>query len=331
MSFILKKKTVQVCSILGVVTAVLILFLTIHFRDYALYSENIVTNGKTGLEKKLENYISENKFDELEKEKESLSKILLMRQGKPESPEKIQLKPIKTEVLSKNKDLDYSPYTYEHMGKKRIITYLNINSESHSFYRMLYPTIDCLGKTFVSTFEGETPKSKNECENEVKSAYASIAQIQRKTIEKINNIDEHINNTIKPLKDELKANGGYEKKWMAGPTYNTCSEHIAMASDESPGVFKTKSECIDDISMKIKLIDEKNQMRGNALLTIRLAKILSLLLFIPLFLKLSLLFFKKTWSLWLLFLEKSFESANRYEKKIKINAEIQLKEKKDKE
>lgn len=316
---------------IGVVITILISFLTVHYREYASYSEIIKINGKSELEKKFENYISENKISELEEEKENLSKQLLMRQGKPELPENIQKHPIKTEVLSKNKDLDYDSYTFEYMGKKRVITYLNLKSDGQGIYKMLYPTIDCLGKTFVSTFEGDKPKSKNECENEVRNTYLLSARNQRKAIEKINSIDKYIKDTINPLKNEVEKNGGYAQVWMAGPTYDLCSEHIAMASDKTPGVFKTKKECVDDINKKIRLVDEKNLMREKVSSYIPFAIIITLVFFIPLLLKLILLIAKMLWSFWLLFIEKTFESANRSEKKIKIDAEIKLKGSKDKE
>lgn len=331
MSFIFKKKIILFCSMIGVVITILIAFLTFHYSEYTSYSESIETNGRSGLEKKLENYVSENKIYDLEKEKENLSKQLLMQQGKPVLPEKIKEYPIKTEILSKNKDLDYDSYVYEYLGKKRVITYLNIKSGGQGVYEMLYPNIDCLGKTFVSTFEGDKPKSKSECENEVRNTYSLAAKNQRKIIDEINSIDDHIKKSINILKSEVEKNGGYDKVWMAGPTYNTCSEHIAMASDKTPGVFKTKIECIDDVNKKTRLVDERNLMREKISSYIPFAIIITLLLFIPLLLKLIFFIAKTLWSFWLLFVEKSFESANRSEKKIKIDADIKIKDGKDKE
>ncbi|WP_032667124.1 hypothetical protein [Enterobacter hormaechei] len=331
MSIILKKKTVLFCSIIGVAMTILITFVVFHYREYTSYTDSIETNGKTGLEKKLGKYFIDNNINELEKEKENLSKQLIMWQGKPESPQKIRETQIKTDILSKNKDFDYDAYKYEYLGNKRIITYINIKSENQSIYKILYPTIDCLGKTFVPTFEGDKPKSKIECEKEVKETYALASKNQSDIIEKINNIDKHMIDTIKPLQEEVKNNGGYVQRWMAGPTYNTCSEHIAIASDNTPGAFKTKIECVDDITKKIQLVDEKNIMREKISSYIPFAIIIALILFVPVLLKLLLLIFKVIWSAWLLFIEKTFESANRTEKKIKIDANVKIKDSKDKE
>lgn len=56
--------------------------------------------------------------------------------------------------------------------------------------------------------------------------------------------------------------------------------------------------------------------------------ILVAMLLMPAALKISLLIIKAALNLWLVFLEKSSESINKSEKKIKIDAKIEMREKK---
>ena len=212
-----------------------------------------------------------------------------------------------------------------------MITYINLLSVEDSIYKILYPNVDCLGKTFSGTFEGDKPKSKKECESEVIKIHKKDAENQRNTIAKIKEINDFIAGKIKPLKDEVIANGGAVKIWMPGPSIDTCSEHTAMASEDIPEAYKTKNECISAINKKIKDIDEENARNEGVISFFPFIVILVVILLMPAALKISSLIIKAALNLWLVFLEKSSESINKSEKKIKIDAKIEMREKKDKE
>lgn len=329
MNFILKKNVVIGCSIIGVILLFIISFLAIKFGEYNSLSDRISFNGKTELEQKFEEYINDDEITESEKKIRELSDKLIMQGNKVALPETLQEREVKTVVLSKDKDLDYNSYDSEYLGKKRIITYTNLLLDKGNVYKFLYPNVDCLGKTFSGVFEGDKPKSKKECEAEVIEIHKNDAKNQRNTIAKIKEINDFMNDKIKPLKDEIIANGGAVKRWMPGPSINTCSEHTAMASEDILGAYKTKNECISVINKEKKDIEEKNAIREEMFKYMPFMIILMVILFIPIALKIILSVIKVSWTLWLVFLEKSSESINRSEKKIKIDAKVELSEKKD--
>lgn len=117
---------------------------------------------------------------------------------------------------------------------------------------------------------------------------------------------------------------------MPGPSIDTCSEHTAMASEDIPEAYKTKNECISAINKEGKDIDEENARNEGVIRFIPFIVILAAILLIPAALKIFSLIIKATLNLWLVFLEKSSESINKSEKKIKIDAKIEMREKKDK-
>lgn len=258
MKFFLKKSVVLGSSAIGITLLFIACFLSIQFGRYISLSDRISLTGKTELENKLDEYMNDSYINEATNKVSELSGKLIMQGGNAASPESIQETKVKTEVLSKDKDLDYNSYDSEFLGKKRVITYINLLSVEDSIYKILYPNVDCLGKTFSGTFEGDKPKSKKECESEVIKIHKKDAENQRNTIAKIKEINDFIAGKIKPLKDEVIANGGAVKIWMPGPSIDTCSEHTAMASEDIPEAYKTKNECISAINKKIKDIDEEN-------------------------------------------------------------------------
>ena len=330
MKFILKKSVVLGSSAIGITLLFIACFLSIQFGRYISLSDRISLTGKTELENKLDEYMNDSYINEATNKVSELSGKLIMQGGNAASPESIQETKVKTEVLSKDKDLDYNSYDSEYLGKKRVITYINLLSAGNSTYKFLYPNIDCLGKTFSGTFEGDKPKSKKECESEVIKIHKKDAENQRNTIAKIKEINDFIDSKIKPLKDEVIANGGAVKIWMPGPSIDTCSEHTAMASEDIPEAYKTKNECISAINKEGKDIDEENARNEGVIRFIPFIVILAAILLIPAALKIFSLIIKAALNLWLVFLEKSSESINKSEKKIKIDAKIEMREKKDK-
>lgn len=331
MKFFLKKSVVLGSSAIGITLLFIACFLSIQFGRYISLSDRISLTGKTELENKLDEYMNDSYINEATNKVSELSGKLIMQGGNAASPESIQETKVKTEVLSKDKDLDYNSYDSEFLGKKRVITYINLLSAEDSIYKILYPNVDCLGKTFSGTFEGDKPKSKKECESEVIKIHKKDAENQRNTIAKIKEINDFIAGKIKPLKDEVIANGGAVKIWMPGPSIDTCSEHTAMASEDIPEAYKTKNECISAINKKIKDIDEENARNEGVIRFFPFIVILVAILLMPAALKISSLIIKAALNLWLVFLEKSSESINKSEKKIKIDAKIEMREKKDKE
>lgn len=328
MKFFLKKSVVLGSSAIGITLLFIACFLSIQFGRYISLSDRISLTGKTELENKLDEYMNDSYINEATNKVSELSGKLIMQGGNAASPESIQETKVKTEVLSKDKDLDYNSYDSEFLGKKRVITYINLLSVEDSIYKILYPNVDCLGKTFSGTFEGDKPKSKKECESEVIKIHKKDAENQRNTIAKIKEINDFIAGKIKPLKDEVIANGGAVKIWMPGPSIDTCSEHTAMASEDIPEAYKTKNECISAINKKIKDIDEENARNEGVISFFPFIVILVVILLMPAALKISSLIIKAALNLWLVFLEKSSESINKSEKKIKIDAKIEMREKK---
>ena len=126
MKFFLKKSVVLGSSAIGITLLFIACFLSIQFGRYISLSDRISLTGKTELENKLDEYMNDSYINEATNKVSELSGKLIMQGGNAASPESIQETKVKTEVLSKDKDLDYNSYDSEFLGKKRVITYINL-------------------------------------------------------------------------------------------------------------------------------------------------------------------------------------------------------------
>lgn len=248
-------------------------------------------------------------------------------------PDEIRNRRVVTQVLNEDHDYMYKRVYDKHFNElPRRITYLDLkNSNGYGFYQNTYSGIDCLGVGFNQTFQNEEPIKKEQCENAIKQRNNDLASYQKINYDRLMQYENQVNAEADKIAKEEKRRGIVEK-WAYTDPLSICNkvgEYKDSVSKNKDELFDTKDECNRNH------IREQNSLSYSNDAKKILSNILLCVFFISfvLFLPLALCIIKNALRLfnyiWFSFVSNTFKAINSSEKKIKIDADLNIKDKKE--
>ena len=251
--------------------------------------------------------------------------------GRVLSPNDILNKKIKVETLAEDADFLYTTkYSRNFNPIPRIITYINLSSESnggYSLYANAYRGVDCLGVGFNPKFQNEKPVSKEQCIGSLKKTINAESIEQKEKMKAFDALKGKLWKTDYKVVLEKAKSRDLEMHWVHSNPDNSCqmqADYKNVSQDYINKSFKNENDCLSNVKKlnderinNAFIINDRNNMASGMMF-------FGSLLFIPLFIRAIIILFKLVSGLWFRFLKSSTDAINSSEKKIKIDADINI-------